>query len=516
LAEFKETPNAVLFGTKSFWEGIDVKGNDLVLVIIHKIPFETPSDLVYQSKIERIDKKLGKGKHWGRYTIPDACLRLKQGVGRLIRCFDLETEVLTTEGWKKYNEIKSGMETYGIPLSRQKNRNFIYNGAPVIEKNKILAIQVNKKPEPMLEINAKSIKACVTPDHSMFVQLRKTRYYPIISDKKEKEYKKGHTLRSNFYERFEAKDLPPSFRLPLAGRIIRKPTKLSKEWFELIGLIISDGYISESKNCIVLCQSTVKSRVVRKIDEILKVLKISPNRYTRPTLKTEVSIKNNKIYRRNGDLIYWQINGFNSSRIRDVFVKGQRRRYPVKYKYRQASHKFIDGWKYIGEKNIPRWCLNRASRPQLLALLDGLMMGDGTWNKHNGGTYFTVNKLLANNLQELLALVGYRNSLRTRKGQFEVTFLKRGCVDIVKNKSLINSNTGPSWCVSTLQGNILVRRKGSTFIAGNSKTDIGVIALLDSRVNFRSYGKRIIESMPPSYRTQKLEKIGDFFRSKGI
>jgi len=85
LDKFKETPNAVLFGTKSFWEGIDVRGDKLVLVVIHKIPFDTPTDLVYSSKVERIDEEYGRGKHWMKYTIPCACLKLKQGAGRLIR-----------------------------------------------------------------------------------------------------------------------------------------------------------------------------------------------------------------------------------------------------------------------------------------------------------------------------------------------------------------------------------------------------------------------------------------------
>jgi len=85
LEEFKKTPNAVLFATRSFWEGVDVQGDELMSVIIHKLPFNNPSDLVYSSKVERIDEEYGKGQHWTRYTIPDACLKLKQGVGRLIR-----------------------------------------------------------------------------------------------------------------------------------------------------------------------------------------------------------------------------------------------------------------------------------------------------------------------------------------------------------------------------------------------------------------------------------------------
>lgn len=83
LKKFRETPHAVLFATKSFWEGVDVPGMNLV--VIYKLPFETPSDLLYSSKIKRIDEKLGKGKHWMKYTVPDVCLKLKQGIGRLIR-----------------------------------------------------------------------------------------------------------------------------------------------------------------------------------------------------------------------------------------------------------------------------------------------------------------------------------------------------------------------------------------------------------------------------------------------
>lgn len=85
LEDFKKTDNAVLFATKSFWEGVDVKGEKLSMVIVYKLPFESPSNLIYTSKTEKIDKRFGKGSHWSKLTIPDMCLKLKQGVGRLIR-----------------------------------------------------------------------------------------------------------------------------------------------------------------------------------------------------------------------------------------------------------------------------------------------------------------------------------------------------------------------------------------------------------------------------------------------
>ncbi len=89
LEDFKNTPNAVLFATKSFWEGVDIPGDNLLQVIIHKIPFGNPYELLYKSKTERVDEMAGyKGAHWNKFTIPSACLQLKQGVGRLIRTKD--------------------------------------------------------------------------------------------------------------------------------------------------------------------------------------------------------------------------------------------------------------------------------------------------------------------------------------------------------------------------------------------------------------------------------------------
>lgn len=86
LEQFKATPNAVLFATASFWEGVDVQGEQLSLVIIYKIPFANPRDLIFSSICEAIDKKAGrKGISFIKYAIPDACLKLKQGAGRLIR-----------------------------------------------------------------------------------------------------------------------------------------------------------------------------------------------------------------------------------------------------------------------------------------------------------------------------------------------------------------------------------------------------------------------------------------------
>lgn len=83
LLQFRSYGNAVLLGTGSFWEGVDVRGEALSCVIIDKLPFATPGDPVLQARAELMIKK--GGNPFRDYQLPNAVIALKQGVGRLIR-----------------------------------------------------------------------------------------------------------------------------------------------------------------------------------------------------------------------------------------------------------------------------------------------------------------------------------------------------------------------------------------------------------------------------------------------
>src|SRR5579884_647654 len=83
LEEFRSTPNCVLFATSSFWQGVDVQGEQLSCVIIDKLPFAVPSDPVVEARINEIRERGGNAFY--EYQIPEAALALKQGFGRLIR-----------------------------------------------------------------------------------------------------------------------------------------------------------------------------------------------------------------------------------------------------------------------------------------------------------------------------------------------------------------------------------------------------------------------------------------------
>tara|TARA_B110000208_G_scaffold176158_1_gene222314 strand:- start:70 stop:1653 length:1584 start_codon:yes stop_codon:yes gene_type:complete len=83
LDQFKDHGNAVLIGSLSFWEGVDVRGSDLSLVIIDKLPFQSPGDPIFESKINMLSAKGINA--FITFQLPKAIISFKQGAGRLIR-----------------------------------------------------------------------------------------------------------------------------------------------------------------------------------------------------------------------------------------------------------------------------------------------------------------------------------------------------------------------------------------------------------------------------------------------
>ena len=118
LRRFREHGNAVLLGTSSFWEGVDVRGEALTCVIIDKLPFPPPDDPVYAARVERM-KEEGI-EPFMNHALPRAVLHLKQGIGRLLRDVNdygvlvLGDPRLTTRGYGK--KIMSALPP--IPLTR--------------------------------------------------------------------------------------------------------------------------------------------------------------------------------------------------------------------------------------------------------------------------------------------------------------------------------------------------------------------------------------------------------------
>jgi ATP-dependent DNA helicase DinG len=83
LERFKNTPGAVLFATSSFWQGVDVPGDQLSCVIVDRLPFAVPSDPIVAARVSALQED-GRNP-FAEFQVPQAVLALKQGFGRLIR-----------------------------------------------------------------------------------------------------------------------------------------------------------------------------------------------------------------------------------------------------------------------------------------------------------------------------------------------------------------------------------------------------------------------------------------------
>jgi ATP-dependent DNA helicase DinG len=83
LRRFREAGDAVLLGTGSFWEGVDVRGQALTVVAIDKLPFASPADPLMMARLEFIRREGGNG--FTEHQLPQAVLAMKQGAGRLLR-----------------------------------------------------------------------------------------------------------------------------------------------------------------------------------------------------------------------------------------------------------------------------------------------------------------------------------------------------------------------------------------------------------------------------------------------
>jgi ATP-dependent DNA helicase DinG len=134
LNRFRETPHAVLFATSSFWQGVDVRGEQLSCVIIDKLPFAVPTDPVVAARQRHIEDNGGSSFY--EYSVPQAIISLKQGLGRLIRS-TTDTGVLAVLDPRLKTKMYGQMFLQSLPPCRVTSN--VADLARVFEQHEALA-----------------------------------------------------------------------------------------------------------------------------------------------------------------------------------------------------------------------------------------------------------------------------------------------------------------------------------------------------------------------------------------
>jgi ATP-dependent DNA helicase DinG len=119
LQRFREFGNAILLGTSSFWEGVDVRGDALAVVVIDKLPFASPGDPLMSARLDAI--RQSGGRPFPDFQLPQAVIALKQGVGRLIRDYEDRGIVVLCDprlSGKSYGRVFLG-SLPAMPITRE-------------------------------------------------------------------------------------------------------------------------------------------------------------------------------------------------------------------------------------------------------------------------------------------------------------------------------------------------------------------------------------------------------------
>ena len=115
LDQFKSNPRSVLFGTDSFWTGIDIPGPALSQVLITRLPFDVPTHPVAEARAEWVRAR--GGNPFAEITLPDALIKFRQGVGRLIRRWD-DRGVITVLDSRILHKTYGRQFLQSLPVSR--------------------------------------------------------------------------------------------------------------------------------------------------------------------------------------------------------------------------------------------------------------------------------------------------------------------------------------------------------------------------------------------------------------
>jgi hypothetical protein len=339
-------------------------------------------------------------------AIEDAGFQIRDTIMWVYGCLDEQTEILTEDGWKKYNEISITNKVFSFV-----NKKIIKNSV----KN-IFNYQV--KNEEMIYIKNHNTNQLLTKNHKMLIQ--------------ENNRKQINNIRDSWYDEnfryVDAWDRPQKYKIPLSG-IYDGKYSIGKDFAEVIGWIISEGHFQKDCNAVNIYQSSVNKEKVERIKYVLGRCGIIYSEYKREREYKDRKYVEHQFY----------ISGEWSKKIKDIIPNKK-----INKKLLELSH---------GEKE---------------RLIVGLCEGDGSKNRNGGyGAFYQSDLEQLELFQILLHLTNKQGWINKNKMCCSIHYNPTTEIQ-GKHKKQSKIYTGIVWCIETEIGNFMARRNGKIFITGNS------------------------------------------------
>ncbi len=339
-------------------------------------------------------------------AIEDAGFQIRDTIMWVYGCLDEQTEILTEDGWKKYNEISITNKVFSFV-----NKKIIKNSV----KN-IFNYQV--KNEEMVYIKNHNTNQLLTKNHKMLIQ--------------ENNRKQINNIRDSWYDEnfryVDAWDRPQKYKIPLSG-IYDGKYSIGKDFAEVIGWIISEGHFQKDCNAVNIYQSSVNKEKVERIKYVLGRCGIIYSEYKREREYKDRKYVEHQFY----------ISGEWSKKIKDIIPNKK-----INKKLLELSH---------GEKE---------------RLIVGLCEGDGSKNRNGGyGAFYQSDLEQLELFQILLHLTNKQGWINKNKMCCSIHYNPTTEIQ-GKHKKQSKIYTGIVWCIETEIGNFMARRNGKIFITGNS------------------------------------------------
>ena len=340
--------------------------------------------------------------------------------GYFHHCFDKDTELLTRNGWKKWNEIRPG-EDEALTLNIVTG-NMEWN----IVKTEYLYDDFDK----MVHFKSKTCDLMVTKDHTLINTIRERRCWDKLNNKYNKDYAKDRYKKENNF--------------PCSGKNINKEYPISDEMLKLLAWVLTEGTTFKNKKYEVRITQSDKPKVGKQ--RILDIIEELKKEYS---VKVNVRLKYAKGIDKNG-------------------FKRNYDAYEIYINKCELSKKIR---KLIPDKHIPDWFFN-LSKKQFDILLYEMLLGDGTFDKRKGCSNFSYSqkdKKEIDKIQALCSLNGYRTTLGQQPdGTYRLSMTKHLTHRVKSSNGKIEKYSGKAWCVSVDNKTLVVRRNGKVTITGNT------------------------------------------------